>query len=309
MVIFNMAGLATNVINVMVFVKQGVTSDSITVSFFAMSLSDLLSSALLIPSPLCSFIDLELSNSMRNHCSLTLRVTNYLHVIFARVTCLIQTSISVERAFSVTFPLHVKHLIKTRNTVIINLVLFMIILAHTLPYLSNVDVIWLQDKDNTTRFIMVENRDARVMSIVNYISMGFVIPSTAIAVNSLATVLIIVRLRLVQKWRRTVSSSASVSISKAQGMSFKNLEITKTVTVITSMYVISLICSQICSIAFFTFPEVYLIGLNRYLYDVIYSIRYDIEAMHSTTNMFFYFKMSSRYREMFHLLFCPNQRK
>uniref|UniRef100_A0A2C9LGV0 G-protein coupled receptors family 1 profile domain-containing protein n=1 Tax=Biomphalaria glabrata TaxID=6526 RepID=A0A2C9LGV0_BIOGL len=225
-----MAGLATNVINVMVFVKQGVTSDSITVSFFAMSLSDLLSSALLIPSPLCSFIDLELSNSMRNHCSLTLRVTNYLHVIFARVTCLIQTYISVERAFSVTFPLHVKHLIKTRNTVIINLVLFMIILAHTLPYLSNVDVIWLQDKDNTTRFIMVENRDARVMSIVNYISMGFVIPSTAIAVNSLATILIIVRLRLMQKWRRTVSSSASVSS--------KNLEITKTVTVITSMYVI-----------------------------------------------------------------------
>ncbi|KAK0065672.1 G-protein coupled receptor [Biomphalaria pfeifferi] len=308
MVIFNMAGLATNIINVMVFVKQGVTSDSITVSFFAMSLSDLLSSALLLPSPLCSFIDLELSNSMRNHCNLT-RATNYLHVTFARVTSLIQTYISVERAFSVIFPLHVKHLIKTRNTVIINLVLFMIILAHTLPYLSNVDVIWLQDKDNSTRFIMVENRDARVMSIVKYITMGFVIPSTAIAVNCLATVFIIVRLRLMQKWRRTVSSSASVSISKAQGMSSKNLEMTKTVTVITSMYVISLVCSQICSIAFFTFPEVYFIGLNRYLYDVIYSIRYDIEAMHSTTNMFFYFKMSSRYREMFNLIFCSNQRK
>ncbi|KAI8779538.1 thyrotropin-releasing hormone receptor [Biomphalaria glabrata] len=307
LLVLNIAGGITNVINMLVFIRQGLTSDSITVSLFAMSVSDLLSSIFMFPWLVCFFMGCVNPSSQRNnYCNaITSLAASIYHVIFTRVTCFIQTYISVERAFSVVFPLRVKNVIKTRNTVIINLVLCLVIFAIFAPYLANIHVVWGYNKFNVSVAAFVENSEGKIVpSVIS----GFVIPNAAIVVNSLATVVIVYRLSVMRKWRENVSASHyGAQNLKSQGITSKNIEASKTVIVITSIYVINLICNQLHTMFYFTFPEVSQEGLNKNLYFVLYIFRFILETLHSTTNVVCYLKMSTKYRLVFHAIFSRRQ--
>ncbi|XP_013072451.2 uncharacterized protein LOC106059381 [Biomphalaria glabrata] len=301
MMVFSLSGLVTNSLNMLVFVRQGVTSDSVTVSLFVMSLSDFAASLLMFPQVICYYLDSLNLPSVKSCYIITSMATTYPHIVFGKVTCLIQTYISVERAYCVVFPLKVKRVIKTRNTVIINIILCIVTIILFTPYPANLQLVWVRDNLNSTRATFVFNSVGLTMAKVNYINGSFIIPNTAIVVNSVATVVIVARLHVTRKWRKTLSSAGAAP--KSQKMSSKSLETSKTVIVITSVYLVSLICGQLPAMTAFALPDVTQEGLNKYLYDVIFSIRFDIEAMHSTVNLFFYFKMSSKYRQVCQAIF------
>ncbi|KAK0065674.1 growth hormone secretagogue receptor type 1 [Biomphalaria pfeifferi] len=303
MFIFSLSGMLTNIINVMVFVKQGVTSDSITFSFFTMSLSDLLSSVLLLPWPLCTFMDSLKSTKSKNCYTITALATSNPHAIFTKLTCLIQTYISAERAFCVVFPLHVKSVIKTKNTVIINLILCCAIFIIYVPYYGEAKFVWERDAENSTVVLWYETRQGKALHSLIYIIGGLIMPNVAIVLNSLATVIIVTRLNLNRQWRQKLSSAQSASDTKFQVMSSKSLEVSKTVTVITTMYIVTFVCGQLTAMTAFALPEVTMEGTNEHLYYVVYALRFDTDAFHASVNMFFYLKMSSKYREVFNTIF------
>ncbi|KAK0065631.1 G-protein coupled receptor [Biomphalaria pfeifferi] len=306
--IFSFTGLVTNALNMLVFVSQGLTSDSITVLLFAMSVSDLLSSIFMFPWLVCFFMGrMNVSLVRNNYCySMSTMSASLYRVIFTRVTCLIQTYISVERVFFVVFPLRVNSVIRTRNTIIVNVGLCIVIFMMFTPYLAHALIEWSHDLMNLTVATLVENSEDKTVIAINS---GLIIPNVDIVVNSLATVVIVHRFSVMQKFRENLSSSRySVQKLKSQGMLSKNVEVSKTVIVITSIYVINLICNQLQTMIFFTYPEVTQEGLNKNLYFVLYISRFVIEALLSTTNMFCYLRMSSKFRQVFKEIFSISKK-
>ncbi|KAK0065680.1 G-protein coupled receptor [Biomphalaria pfeifferi] len=306
-VAFNVLGIVTNAINTVVFVKQGVTSDSISVSLFAMSVSDFLSSVLMFPQLVCYYLDTFDLTSVKGCYIVTSVVTSYPHIMCTKFTCLVQTYISLERAVCVVLPLHVKRAFNVKNTVIVNVVCCIVIFIIFTPYTFTVQFASEREKSNSTHIVLILTSLGQTLGHINYIISSFIINNTSICVISVATVVTLTRLNVTRKWRESVfHSQRNTDDTKARRLSAKSLELTKTVTVITTLYLICLLCSQLPAMTVFSLPGMSETGENKYLYQIVYTLRFDMEAMHSSLNLFFYLKLSSKYREVFYSIFRMN---
>ncbi|CAL1525857.1 unnamed protein product, partial [Lymnaea stagnalis] len=303
---FTFAGIVGNVINVRVFYRQGVTSDSATVAFFSLSLTDLLSCVTLAPKPACHYLEnyaAGTGNPFIDNCStLTTMPASYTHGILSKVTCWITVYLSVERAVGVVFPLRVKRIFTVKITVAAIVIIYLVVVIAYLPLAANVSLVWIQDPNNnaTLKALNVLTPLGYIFTLVNGVFHSFVMTTVAMFIVTVSTVATVTRLKASVKWRDRVAgvnaASGSSSAAKGRGKrSAKSVDTVRMVLAITSVYLVSLFCTHVPSMATLALPGMTIGGLNNYLYVVIYTIRFDFEAFNSSVHIFFYFRMSSRY--------------
>ncbi|KAI8771012.1 G-protein coupled receptor [Biomphalaria glabrata] len=309
---FGIFGIFSNGFNIMVFAKQGVASDSTTVSLVALSVSDLLGCAFMLPQPVCFYLKSTSDSgaALEHNCfALTTMTCTYTHIICSKVTCFITAYISVERAVSVVFPLRVKRIIRMQSTVTVIIAIFIVAVALHAPYAASIEMVWGSTLDNSTVVTLRVTALGKLFNAINNILIAMVLTTASMVTVAIATVVMISRVHVSVKWRlgharNGNSFSANVKASdknvctKMSGkMSSKNIEMCKTVMGIMTLFLVCSACSHIPAMAVLSLPGMSSYGVNRYLYEIFYTMKFDFDLINSSANMLFYIKISSRYRQ------------
>ncbi|KAI8770964.1 growth hormone secretagogue receptor type 1 [Biomphalaria glabrata] len=313
--LLSLLGLVTNSINSVVFIKQGLTSDSTTLSLFALTLSDLLGCLFMLPHPVCFYLQTLVVTDdpvIRNCLVLSTMTATYPHIICTQITCWITVYISVERAICVLFPLRVKLLIQYKNTVIILVFLTVAEIACHVPFILNCPFLWLPDPSRNSSYIVVNSQTPTgflLYELSNLIESS-ILTSAAMFIIAMATVAIITRVRTSSAWRtamstkkETISKASKTQSSSEKRISVKDKEAVKVIASVAMLFLACLSFSHIPGLAMYMIPQFSLDGYNKDLFQLFYSFKFNLDALNASINFFFYVKQSTKYRQTLFKLF------
>lgn len=318
----SLLGIVTNIVNVLVFAKQGPASDSTTVSLMSLAVSDLLGCFFSLPQPVCFFLERYVPSEsvyIRSCFVLTTMSAAYPHIICTQITIWITVYISVERAVCVIFPLKVKQLVKTKNTKIFMIIIYAVAIIFHIPFASNSLIIFVSDPANngTVTAINYQTPLGAFFYRLNNMLRSNIFTTLAIFIVAIATITMVTRLKASRKWRASVSSALNVAVqqkSQTSGpssdakikerKSTKEAETVKVVICITSIFIACLTFSHLPGLVMYIIPGYAIDGTNRDLFHFTYSLKFVFDALNSALNFFFYVRLSTKYRKSLQTFCC-----
>ncbi|KAK0040034.1 growth hormone secretagogue receptor type 1 [Biomphalaria pfeifferi] len=316
--LISLLGVVTNVINILVFTKQGVTSDSTTLSLFALTLSDLLACVFMLPHPLCFVLQrFVVSHELliRNCLVLSTMSATYPHILCTQIACWVTVYISVERALSVLFPLQVKLLIKYKNTAAVLMFIYGAEIVGHVPYLVNSPILWIRDASKNDTLMAINYQTPLGVSLYAYSNLieSNILITVAMLIITGSTLATLERIRTSSAWRNTMRSN--VKLSKSQSLqstaeikseivrpdkiTTKDKETVKMVASVTCCLLVCLACFQIPGLAMYAIPEFSLTGYNKDIFQVFYTFKFILDTLSASINFFFYVNQSSRFRKTY----------
>ncbi|CAG5116634.1 unnamed protein product [Candidula unifasciata] len=290
-------GIITNVINLLVFYKQGLKS-SMNITFFAMAISDLcgmLSQELfsIFFNPLFEAADLPLVPSEFQY-----MIAGIPRVAFSKITCLITVYATLERCLCIAFPLHIKGMITARRTTFVMACIYTMTILSFSPLYMKTSINWKFHSDrNKTLLGLVFASGSQKLTDIVYVLQAFLGLSSFVAVV-IFTMILIRQLGQKGAWRKT----AIMSLDKSQQMSNRDR---KTMTMIILIATILIICytpSVILYCVTIIEPEFSIAGAYNNLFFALWSFGILFETINSSVNIFLYIKMSTQYRQTFYKL-------
>ncbi|XP_059177682.1 uncharacterized protein LOC131957005 [Physella acuta] len=297
--VFGATGIVANTLNICVFLKQGLNS-SITLSFLAISISDVFSLLALLWRNIC--LDVYINSLLPD---VVLSEFEYLtaawpHGISARITSWITVYITAERCLSIAAPLKVKQIVTPRRTVIVLLSIFLVNMLSLVPEYSTVYYDWkyYPDRNKTILGLAFRGNRAATQSLVFYFLTAFAI-GVFISVTTFTCVLVY-KLKQTSKWRQSSTSD------QAQNESITARD-KKIVALVISVATVLMICytpTVILSIFTVSIPGFSVSGKYDKYFKTSWSFAFLLHAINSNMNFILYFKMSSSYRNKFKELLC-----
>lgn len=292
----SMFGILANIINVVVYYKEGLNT-TINISFFSMSISDLLCLIILqwyIVIPLMKLAGLPMLYSDVQYISGCIP-----HETFNRMTCSITVYITAERCLCVVFPLKIKRLITPKLTTIVIVFIYIVTLLCPVPifFTSYLDWNFYPDK-NRTLLGLVFTHDREAIESLLYSIHAIVGVLSVIAVVTFTLVLIL-KIREKSAWRQTLN------VQQKQKDFVSNKE-RMTMFMVVLIAIILLVCytpSIILCVASLYIPDFSAAGKYVNLHYILWSFALLFETINSSVNIFLYLKMSTKYRRTFHALF------
>ncbi|KAH9505322.1 hypothetical protein Btru_058341 [Bulinus truncatus] len=319
--LLTLTGIVTNTLNIMVFVRQGVLSDSMTVSLFTLTVSDILSCLFLLPQCLCIYLEkyvLSKNIFIRNCFVLSTLSATYPHILCTQITTMVTVYISIERAICVLFPLHVKSMIKTKNTALFMMFLFASEFILHIPFFINSPILWTSDPENNNSLIAInfQTSDGNLLYRINNLVESTVLTTAAMIIVIIATVTMVIRLQTSSIWRASAARFESKSDSECQlkaskqitsnveyKMSKKDREVVKVVVCVTTVFLTCLSCGHIPGLTTYMIPGFSIDGDNRDLFQLFYSFVFFLDVFNASVNFLFYMKLSSKFRKTFYSIF------
>ncbi|KAK3788685.1 hypothetical protein RRG08_042336 [Elysia crispata] len=274
-------GIFTNSANIAVFLKMGF-AESTNISFFALSIIDLLISAYtligkLLYSPWLYSLHRNYQTIEGGH--------GISFVMFATtgVGAWVTAIISLERCFCIMFPLKVKTIITRRRIVLL-------ILVMTVYQATFACLIYAQ-----TGPPYHQHSEKRII----YLLCSLTAPSfICFFVVLVATSFLVIKLKQTMKMRSQIASQSDKAMSKER----------KVVRPVIFICVIFIVCffpnvaKLLGTIVYpkFTLTDPYL----GWLSNIFYTFTFVFQSISSSTNIFVYYHMSSKFKETFRELFC-----
>lgn len=328
--VFCIVGVISNAINCRVFIRQGVVSDSSTIGLFALAIADFLGCLSRSCISTCVFIQIFGSPTQQYNCDmLNLAVFASISIMLSRITCWVNVHIAVERSLCVLLPFKVKQLVRPKVTIMSMTIIYVVLFVSYLSEFFHIRLYWGYNDDlNSTALVLWANEHA--IRYPKYLSLVFttILSNAATVIIVISTGLMLYKLHKNKKWReknskatikRDVSSQIqttnidssngtedpkSVSGKEAETSQGKrDMEVLKTVLMITICFLVCLLMSHIPGIAIMTYDGVSLFGRNRDLFILIYNYKAMFDCINSAVNFFFYIKVSSRYIKAFDEVF------
>ncbi|XP_012940731.1 G-protein coupled receptor 183-like [Aplysia californica] len=288
----SLSGIVTNVINLIVFIRQGF-KDNVNISLFSLAISDI---GALLPLLWVSigFNPLFVNSDLPFDTVEVLHLTSgWPHICFARISGWITAFIMLERCLCIAVPLKVKTMITVKRIVIVLVSIYVAMIGALLPvfYALRLEPRYSPLK-NETKFRMV------------YIPNGFAIESAVFLINAFSqlitfSMVIICSTILVQnlisksKWRKSTSSSGD-----HDSFSNRDKKVVKLVLFIAIIFIVCLFPSVINFIAQSLEPEYTASGKYGDLYLLTWSFSVSLSATNSAVNIFVYYNMSSKYKQI-----------
>lgn len=291
-------GVASNVINLLIFWRQGFTN-SMNISFFSLSVSDL-----------CSLVTLLWFNTCVNPLFVNSGVpmvtaeVQYLsagipHICFVRITGWITVFITAERCLCITTPLKIKQIITPKRTTVTVCAIYTITIASFIPEYQTSYLSWKfyphRNKTMIALFFTSNRKSLEGLVYFFYSILGISAFTTVIVF----TVVLIVALKKKTRWRKTAN------VDKCSGESISNRD-KKTVSMVVLIATVLIVCYTpgiAVSLVTFFVPEVSIIGKYVNMFFVLWSFAFMFDALNASVNIFLYYNMSSKYRETFHQMF------
>lgn len=298
----SMFGIVTNVINMIVFYRQGLNTTT-NISFFSLAVSDLCS--LLIQQLFNFYI-----NPMSKQFNLPMSFTEVQYLtssiprqIFARITFFITVYMTAERCLCVTFPLRIKQMITTRKTIVILIHIYIVIIICVLPIYTTHYLGWKfypeRNKTLLGLIILRMNNGASTTVYVIHSLSGLL----AFLVILILTSILLTKLKEKSSWRKT----ANMHQDKSGSISSRDRTTMTMVALIACILIICYTPSTLLGVATVVEPEFGVGGKYYNLYSFFWSFAFIFENINSSVNIFMYLKMSSKYRAKCKEIFCRSR--
>ncbi|XP_012943210.1 tachykinin-like peptides receptor 86C [Aplysia californica] len=296
-------GVVFNAVNMIVFIKQGF-KDTVNIALFGMAISDIGALLPLLWESVCFnpwFASADLPFDPQDVVYVT---SGWPHVCFARITSWITAFVTLERCLCIAMPLKVKTIITPRRTIYVILGIYLAMFACVVPALYSV---YLGPKlyplRNETKIGLIfipngpyiETFSTMLYAFSQIASFFAVIVCTAILVQNLIRK---------SKWRESTSSTA-----QQESFSNRDKKIVKMILLIAVIFIVCFLPSTASFIAQTIKPEYNFVGRYQNLFLLSWAIFTSVAAVNSTVNIFVYYKMSSKYKEILDKMLRMNGEK
>ncbi|KAK6976088.1 G-protein coupled receptor [Biomphalaria glabrata] len=300
--IITIAGIVTNVINIVVYSKHAVR-ESINVTFLTLAITDLAGLVCCVwygigVNPLLS----SRTDLSFNSVEVTYLTGAYPRILFTKMTCWITVYVSLERCYCIVVPLHVKTMITPRRTAwtLAGLYAVGIITSFPVFYSGSLFLEWKTDPlSNRTVLGMGMSTYYAEVATVSVVSVASLF-LTSFVIIILTTVVLAAVLNKKSKWRQR---SGNYGKNRSKYIGNRDITLSKTIVLLSSVLIVSYLPYTVNCLLMAVLDGFDLYGKYNNLFIVMWSISWLFETLNSTSSIFIYYSMSTKYRETFLLLF------
>ncbi|XP_059156840.1 neuropeptides capa receptor-like [Physella acuta] len=293
----SVAGLITNTINIIVFIRLGL-HDAVNVSLLGLAVSDIFSMIFLLLESACfnpMFQNIGLPFALME---VQFIVGGWPHICFTRVVSWVTAFITFERCLCIALTLKVKTIITATRAKIAVVVIFLVVAGSAAPEFYVNQFVWkFYPGKNTSliglKFIEHRERFENVTFVLNNVLMQFV----AFIAVIICTIILVVKLNEKTKWRSTTARG-----DNTETISSKDRKVVKMISFISSLFIISYLPSSVLFVAMAVRRDFHPSGYFN-MFHVTWSFAFVLEGVNSTITLFVYINMSSKFNRMFYRTF------
>ncbi|XP_059139923.1 uracil nucleotide/cysteinyl leukotriene receptor-like [Physella acuta] len=290
-------GSVANVINIVVFVKQGF-SDTVNISLLGLAVSDLGSLVTLVWESITLnpfFLNADVPFRQNDIRYLTAAIP---HSIFVRIAWCITAFLTLERCLCIAMPLKVKQIITAKRTLLINLTIFTLIFLGMCPIFV---CRWIgpefAPERNKTIFVTLFSCDKVTVENIAF-TFNVVAQFSSFIIDLLCTVIIIHTLQVKSKWRNETTSTSKT------GLATRDKKVIKMIALISTIFIVCSMPSCVNYVVVVNRLEYNDASVYRNVYTVSWAVIVALEAINSSVNIFVYYNMSGKYKAAFDDIFC-----
>ncbi|XP_005111724.1 uncharacterized protein LOC101852586 [Aplysia californica] len=270
--LLSLFGVATNIINIVVFAKQGF-QDSMNISLMAhplvvdsgeafryrgLAVSDLCSLLTMIWISICwnpLFYNSKLHFDPRDISNLTGAMP---HVLFVKIATFITAFITFERCLCIAVPLKVKTIITPRRTKTIIISFYIALAVLMIPFCLGNRLEWVYDLTaNATVLRATHAAEREMLEAITFLTQDVIATTFSFVFVICCTIVLIVKLKSKTKWRQaTVAKSDRV----AGGVGVKDRKVVKMVTFIAVIFIVCTVPSTLLFLNMVIDPSFHLDG-------------------------------------------------
>ena len=286
-------GVPTNLLNCLVFYRQGLR-DRMNLCLFSLALADMLFVTFFYV--ICSFC---LVGQLRPELEewwkyFARKYFTGLFRGFLYTSGLLTMVIAVERCVCVTLPLKAATLVKTRTIAVIIVSIVLSIQTMCLLYPLELSIGTMEDPNTGKITLFLTTTEFRsqyilLYNIVENTLIMIVIPFTTFTVVTVATAITVVQLKRAIAWRHGYSSSSSSDV--------REVALVKMLVVVSLIYIISSAPNVALGMTRLLVPE--FVANRRYanIFLASHLLSLILGQLNSSVNFFVYLARSSRFRQ------------
>lgn len=294
---FCLVGIVTNIINIIVFRRQGF-QETINISLFSLSISDIISLVTLLMftmgyNPFLVYSDLPIISKEVFHFP-----WGWSHFVFVRISGLITVFVILERCLCITFPLKIKSMLNPWRVKMIIFSIFVFAIISQFPAYFTMVFKWkfLPEQNRSMLGITRTENTSAIMSYIYGLQPFYPVFSFTFAL--VCSYILVHRIRKQSKWRSTASVSSNVDKATT-----RDQQIVKMVMVVAIIFIIGYFPSLILFIVMCIDPQMNKGMKHENSFILCLSVSQIFDSVNSTVNILAYYKTNSSYRRHFNYLF------
>ncbi|KAH9514382.1 hypothetical protein Btru_025063 [Bulinus truncatus] len=286
-------GLVSNVLNICVFIKQGLNT-SLNISFFAMSVSDFIRIVLVHWMNFCNAPGVEDLGAPFVFSDITYLAAGWPVGCANRITMFITGYITAERCLCIAAPLKIQRIVTPFRTMVILVTIDVCNVLALVPEYVSVYYDWnfYPARNKTLLGLAFRVGAAGETQFVTF-TLHAVLMTLALTFVAISTAVLVFQLKAKSRWRRenTRDSDQQKSISNRDRKTVKLVILVATVMV--ACYAPAVVLSLLSSL----WPDFSFTGSLSDLFRSCWSLVYIFSVVNASVNIFIYYSMSSRYKE------------
>lgn len=301
--LFGLCGTVANVINICVFVKEGL-NNSMNISFLSLSVSDLCSLVTLLWMNICLNPYISRAETTFVFSEILYLTAGWPHGCSARVTSWITAYITAERCLSITAPLQVKRIVTPKRTVLVITFIYLINIFSLLPEYTTVYYDWKYYSDRNKSMVGLAFRSYKSSTdgLVFILHAGLSFTSFFLVI--VFTIILVFKLKQNSLWRQNALSE----IRQNENLSIRDKKVVSMIIVLASVLVVCYTPTVMLSIISSCVPGFSVVGKLANSFNAAWSFGFLLHSINSNINILLYFRMSSKFRSKFRELFALSVR-
>lgn len=195
--------------------------------------------------------------------------------------------------------LQVKNWITQRRVCCVNICIFALFLPSMAPmFIVNKLGLKFFHARNKTLLGIVHTASSEQVEQISYAVNNVFVPFSAFMVISICTILLVVKLHMATKWRSMTSSSI-----QSESATMRNQKVAKMVVMIAVLYIVCFIPLCLMFVVMSVDPRLAIDGPYKHILVTVGGGCVVLELVNSSSNIFIYYRMSSKYRTILRALF------
>lgn len=196
--------------------------------------------------------------------------------------------------------LQVKSIFTSKRVAIIIACLYTVLLLSAAPvyFVNKLGMVYFPSK-NKSILALLGTANRKQVEKASFAFNNVIVPLSAFAVITFCTIILVLKLRSQSKWRQK-----STAGPQSKHFSNRDKKVVKMVVVISTLFIVCFVPVCIIFIPMAAIPEFSVDGIYRNENTVFVGVGLIMESANSAGNIFIYYFMSSKFKEIFqNLLF------
>ncbi|XP_055878079.1 tachykinin-like peptides receptor 86C [Biomphalaria glabrata] len=296
--VLGMTGTASNVLNMCVFLKQGLHV-TININFFAVAVVDLVKSINYLWMTVCVNPNIDTLDVPFVFGDILYLVNGWISASLSKVSIFITGFMTVHRYMSVLKPLTVKRMFTPLRTSVVLFFIFLLngIIVIPLCLSFYMEYRFYPRKNRTMLGLVIRSNSEETQAMV--FTIHAVLYDTSLTMVIIFTVLLIVQLNQQSRWRQNTMTK-----NQHQAISKKDKKLSKLVSLLAVLQNVFFFPTVLVSIFTAIRPDFSVSGKQANLFQAVWSFLFLFGTCGANVNVFIYYNMSSQYRKIFQSMLC-----